>query len=408
MYKLLIADDESTIREGIRDIIDWAGIGFEVCGVFEDGRDVLRHLEANSADAIITDIKMTFKSGIDIAKHVYSANLKTKVLFISGYNELDLAMSAIQYGVSGYILKPVDLDLLVDAMTKIKRMLDNEKENLLKRDILERYENDFEEIKDIFFGELVLGTMTSEGFVRAMFQIIYPDLDFDKCLCFSLNLALIEFANFIETRWEKTANEFYTCLSNCISIASSDIQFKMISKTRDFTRLIGILTAAGRENELGESIIISCVDQLQADVKDLFGLDTYVDRLRIYRGIPGLLANETLGVKYSAQPEDSDIIEQVKKYINAHITEDITLEDLSEKYFFSQYHFSRMFKAKTGETLIHYIMRMKIEKAIALLKQPHLKVYEICSLVGYKNNYHFTEVFKRFTGYTPNAYRNIT
>jgi YesN/AraC family two-component response regulator len=167
------------------------------------------------------------------------------------------------------------------------------------------------------------------------------------------------------------------------------------------------MTVPNCARELGEQIIMGSVGQLCADVNELFSLAMKICSLRIYDGIPELLANDSISSKTVKQAEESDIIEQVKKYISLHITDDITLEDLSEKFYFSQYHFSRMFKAKTGETLIHYIMRMKIERAVALLKQKHLKIYEVCNLVGYKNNYHFTEVFKRFTGYTPNAYRNL-
>ena len=58
MYKMIIADDERIIREGIYNLFDWQELGFEICGVFSDGQEVIEYLEYMPADLILTDIKM--------------------------------------------------------------------------------------------------------------------------------------------------------------------------------------------------------------------------------------------------------------------------------------------------------------------------------------------------------------
>lgn len=78
MYQLLIVDDEQIIREGLKDIIDWASLGFVIANVFADGQDVIEYIEKNFVDLIITDIKMDKKSGLDIAEYVQEKILRQK------------------------------------------------------------------------------------------------------------------------------------------------------------------------------------------------------------------------------------------------------------------------------------------------------------------------------------------
>ena len=58
MYKVIIADDEKLIRNGLKNILDWETLGFEVDGVFSDGEEVLDYLDYSVPDAILTDVKM--------------------------------------------------------------------------------------------------------------------------------------------------------------------------------------------------------------------------------------------------------------------------------------------------------------------------------------------------------------
>ena len=99
------------------------------------------------------------------------------------------------------------------------------------------------------------------------------------------------------------------------------------------------------------------------------------------------------------------MIQQAKDYIIQHITEDISLESIADHFYLSQCYFSRMFKAKTGENLIDFIIRQKMELACQLLKSSSIRVYEVGDRVGYKSARYFSKAFKQYTGLTPNAYR---
>jgi two-component system, response regulator YesN len=126
MYKLLIADDEYEIRNGLSNYFPWNDIGFEVVHQASNGVEVLQYLKVHSVDAILCDIRMPVMSGIDLAKELYTQKSPVKIIFLSGYKEFDYAQKAINYGVKNYILKPTKYDELLSIFTKIKEELDRE------------------------------------------------------------------------------------------------------------------------------------------------------------------------------------------------------------------------------------------------------------------------------------------
>ena len=67
MYKLVIADDEIIIREGLMDLVDWNSLGFEIVESFSDGQEIIEYLEYVLPDLILTDIKMSHVSGLEVA-----------------------------------------------------------------------------------------------------------------------------------------------------------------------------------------------------------------------------------------------------------------------------------------------------------------------------------------------------
>lgn len=100
MYRLVIADDEKRIRQGLKNIIDWNSLGFEVTEIFADGQDIIEYLDYMIPDVILTDIKMNNVSGLEVAKYVFEHKLPCKVVLISGYQEFELAVQGIRYNFS--------------------------------------------------------------------------------------------------------------------------------------------------------------------------------------------------------------------------------------------------------------------------------------------------------------------
>jgi two-component system response regulator YesN len=129
MYKLIIADDEAEIRNGLCNYFPWGQLGFEIAARFENGLQTLEYLQNNdSADCLLCDIKMPFMNGLELAKELYARDSKAKILLISGYRDFEYAREALGYGIRDYIIKPVKYEELLKVFTKIKAELDRSRE----------------------------------------------------------------------------------------------------------------------------------------------------------------------------------------------------------------------------------------------------------------------------------------
>jgi len=95
-------------------------------------------------------------------------------------------------------------------------------------------------------------------------------------------------------------------------------------------------------------------------------------------------------------------IEQVKRYIDEQYGQEISLQQLSAEVYMNTNYLCTLFKSEVGETIHQYMTRVRMEKAIALLQQSDLKIFEISEKVGYNNTSHFSQAFKKYTGHSPN------
>ena len=133
MYKVIIVDDESAVRERLfKQLLNFSD-DFEVVGQFENGFDALIGGTQFSPDLLITDIKMPYIDGIELIKRMKQELPLLQTIIISGFDSFDYAKQAISLGVIGYISKPITLGELEETLKKTKIELD--KKNSVDNDI---------------------------------------------------------------------------------------------------------------------------------------------------------------------------------------------------------------------------------------------------------------------------------
>lgn len=130
MYQVQIIDDEPITRLGLTKMVDWEEIGFEISSLAANGKEGLEQLEIEDVDLIITDIEMPIMGGIEyiekvreLEKENLSAHRK-EIIVISAYDHFEYAKEALRYGVSQYILKPIDADEFRNILLELKIKLD--------------------------------------------------------------------------------------------------------------------------------------------------------------------------------------------------------------------------------------------------------------------------------------------
>lgn len=102
----------------------------------------------------------------------------------------------------------------------------------------------------------------------------------------------------------------------------------------------------------------------------------------------------------------SFIVNRATAYIEEHYAQKLTLQEVADKCYVSQWHLSKLINKYTGNTFYELLNNVRIEKAKALLNDPKLKIGDIVDMVGYSDAAHFSRVFKRIVGVSANEYRN--
>lgn len=127
MYKIFVVEDEPLIRQSIRTAVETSDGPYAFCGEAADGEMALSMMIDLAPDILITDIKMPFMDGLELARLAKEALPWLKVLIISGHDEFGYAQQAIAIGVDQYLLKPIRQKELIAAVDTAVRGIEEEK-----------------------------------------------------------------------------------------------------------------------------------------------------------------------------------------------------------------------------------------------------------------------------------------
>ncbi len=100
-------------------------------------------------------------------------------------------------------------------------------------------------------------------------------------------------------------------------------------------------------------------------------------------------------------------LQRVFSHIEENLERHLTVTELAQAVGMSQYYFSKLFKMSTGTTPHQYVMRQRVERAQAKLRETSVALSEIATQVGFETQSHFTSVFRRLAGHTPKHYREL-
>ena len=130
MYSVFLVDDEPIVLEGIRNKIDWESSGFTFAGEATDGEIAFSMIQEIKPDILITDIKMPFMDGLQLASAIKKTQSWIKIIILSGHDEFDYAKKAISIGIEDYLLKPFTAEDILTSLKKAAAHLDQERTQL--------------------------------------------------------------------------------------------------------------------------------------------------------------------------------------------------------------------------------------------------------------------------------------
>lgn len=368
MYTILIADDEMGITEGLKIIIKRVVSDCEIVGVAFNGVEGYNIAMELKPDIIITDIVMPQVNGLDMIKNLKEAGCNSRFIILSGYSEFEYAKKGIEQGVKFFITKPVEEEEIQECLVKVFKEIANERVKTEEIESLRKaYENYMKSMNNDSTDQFVI----SEDEISRL-ENFADIMDSDGCI------TIIE--------------EIFDRLNLEKNMSFSDLKLK------SFSILLYVLkkvpSAQGRLNEyIGKNILST---ELISSFKTSAQLKSWL--------IDSIM--KIIEQKSSSNiPVKTDTITEIKKFVTDNFNRDVSLSELASRFFMNPSYLSQLFKEKTGDTYLNYVMKIRINKAKELLKNSDLKIYEICDTIGYSDTNYFSKLFEKLVGCRPSCYR---
>ena len=167
MMRVFIADDEEIIRDGIRNCIEKEQERFLFAGEAPDGEMALPMLMEMKPDVLITDIRMPFMDGLELAKVVRRTMPWLRIVFLSGHDEFEYAQKAVSLHADAYLLKPVSSAQLLETLGQVAEQIEQEQQQLRSEGANSRSEHEEDVLREHFLNDLLSGSVpTAEAAVQ--------------------------------------------------------------------------------------------------------------------------------------------------------------------------------------------------------------------------------------------------
>ncbi len=383
---ILITDDESYIREGIKRTIESVFPNYHV-HLASSAEEAVLMMSQHRIDIILTDILMPGINGLELMRISRHSQPQAKWIVISAHSEFSYAQQALHLGARDYLLKPIGKKKLVELMESLTIEIRQER-------VVSKGE---EALKD------------GLNYLReAVFQRLAAGLSMGKI---SLDTFIADYPEFHLILVKMEQDERSTHLEHFIV---ENVLNELIDQSGQ-----GFVVSFDRNSLLG-------LVALHAHVQIEHLLEPLQEHLHKYLKVPFSTRHsgphheiEHVAVEVNRLREEKiqqidapeegsssdQAIQVALQYIRAHFNEELSLEKVAAVVFLNPIYFSQLFKQKTGQGYKDYVICLRMEQAKVLLHNPKLKLADIAEQIGYTNVGHFTQVFRKKFMVTPTEYR---
>ncbi len=412
LYTVIVADDEDELREAVCTMIPWREFGFCLVGNASNGLDALELVEKYEPDLLLTDIRMPFISGIELARQVREICPATNIAFLSGYDNFEYAKQAIRYNIISYMLKPLTMEGLAAELKIIRQKIDaqfaqfrhasphqkaeaqNQCAAMLMPLVLDDYaEPEGEEQAEVYAKQC--------GLLR--------DLDYKPCYTVMVSILLSEKGlNCTKPSFVSSVNTLAEKYLRSVSFfASGKVISVLLGNPSDFNEYLHILAdeiprmasrVLGKRCRVGVSREVNALTNLHGAYREA------MEALR--QGDLSESGAQFIGDLIPAVKGGSLLCKRALDTLEQHYMDaDLSLVSLSEMLDVSPNHLSACIKKYAGETFINILIRKRMDAARELLVNSPLKIQEISQRCGYTDQHYFSYCFKKYCGESPNAMR---
>lgn len=351
MLKVMLVDDEPFIMQGLSVLIDWEALGYKIVKMAANGGEAYDYLKTNSVDLIISDISMPVMSGLDLLGKIREEGLSDAYFVVlSGYNDFDYARQAIRYSCMDYLLKPINKDELTEILKKVY-----EEGRMVKKD----------EDESVASGKVVLYKKELDELIKA-----------------------------IETNELHTINTSVDALYD--EIYNAGMNDDIVAMNLNYLQVQLIHLAVEQDESIDQEEVLNYINENVYDAGKTKGSRVHIKRFALGYAdyLSQLRKNASRGV-----------LAEVEKEIKQNFADNLTLRDLSKKYYVNPAYLGQMFKKKYNQSFKDYLCTVRINEAASMLLKSEDKIAMISEMVGYKDVDYFIQKFIEQKGITPAKYR---
>ncbi len=260
MLKVIIADDEKWVRAAIKTLIPFEKLDLKLVGEASNGIEALEICKLQAPDIVLTDIMMPGLTGLDLIDELKGSHPEVRIAIISGYSDFEYAKAAMKFGITDYLLKPLEENELLQVLERFKSEIAQEQKNL-HHSHLER-----EQIK-------LAVPVLKEAFLK---RLVSPNTYTVEKIKTSLMEYGIEFKG----------NTFHIAVFSTDSPDGSDsedaLEYKINILRKVMRRYTGAVTFSGKGSTADAISIINCQNGLErAELTRAFHLCQKIYKKRI-------------------------------------------------------------------------------------------------------------------------------
>ena len=396
MITMLLVEDESFERTSLATCVDWSLIGVEIIGEAANGSQGLAKVMELKPDIVLTDVKMPVLDGIEMSRRIRNAAPDVKILFLSSYDDFEYAKQAIDLSISAYLTKPVNE---MDLLRVVKKIADGINEKLLEQRLFSKEQGTLSRnlslARQALLGRALSGMRISKSDTRnlGLDWLLDPNQQFLLVLCDFDPGTLYPVDAKLELLSRQVSKICALSASACVREGQTVI-------------LCGI----GQENA---QRIAQRIGSALREVFDSEGMDLRV-AMRTGDNIAAMYSElfqknaHALNAAYAVRKVQNkeQIVGRVEHIINERYAQPLTLESIARELHFTPNYVGTLFKAATGESVNHYLMRVRLECSKEMLvNKASLPLGKIAEACGFGSSTYFHTTFKRSIGMTPNVYR---
>jgi two-component system response regulator YesN len=392
-WKVLIADDEPIIREGLREAVDWQTIGLEVVAEAEDGEEALELAIKHQVDVMLVDLNMPIKNGLTLIQEAKQQLPSCRIVIVSGHDEFNYAQQAVHFGVDEYILKPANPGHLTEVLSRIAGHLEQTKtqekhfeqaSRQIRKNIpllrerfcnewIEEAVNEKEVQEQLRFLDLPDTPPSLFGIVR------WPEIDLGQSVRSERDRQLMLFAI------ENIAEEIISPYAQVLFRDPLGFICVIVWNTTDVSLFVTI------EQAVTQYLKLQIVAQGEPVEQ---GFD----------GVAAAYRKAKSGVYKEASI--SPLVRRARQYLRDHYADkELSLEGTANAIGVSSVYLSRLFKQELGITFVTLVTQLRISKSVQLLSSTNRSIADIAEAVGYDSQHYFSTAFKKTVGVSPIRYR---